>query len=190
MKIFACHTMHLFSSDAVTTDFKASSTYRLLASVANRPPRNLPVEHSLAVSRFMLGDGFADILAIPRTTFVRNVRMQFGMFMEWALVYFGRCWTTRWEVERVAMTRKVIQMIVVWQLGGRRTKFTSKVFSVTAEKDDGTEDDDDLDPEVTTGPEAGKAIVRRWKWLLGEMAAVLVVPVMLASGIVAYTTLR
>ena len=185
MKIFACHTMHLFTSDVVTVDFKTTSTYRLLASVADRPPRHVPVEHSLAVSRFLLGDGFADRLGIPRTTFRQNLKLQSGLFVEWALVYFGRVWTHRWEEERVTLMRRLIQMVVVWQLGGRRTKFTSKDYMTTTEKIEGSEDDDELDPEVKMGPEAGKAVVKRWKWLLGEMVAAVVAPV-LVVGLTGY----
>ena len=189
MKIFACNTMHLFSIDVVAAEFKVSSTYRLLASVADRPPRNIPIEHSFAVSRFLLGDGFADRLGLPETTFRRNLKLRLGMSIEWALVYFGRCWTNRWEVERVTMTRMLIQMIVVWQLGGKRTLFTPKEFALTPEKHNEA-DDDELDPEVQMGPVAGKAIVGRWKWLLAEMAAVVAVPVLLVAGATTYAVWR
>jgi hypothetical protein len=190
MKIFACHTMHLFTSDAITDDFESTSTYRLLSSVANRPPQHVPVEHSLAVSRFLLGDGFADLLGIPRTTFIRNLRFQSGMFIEWSLVAFGRCWTNRWEEQRITLTRRVIQMIVVWQLGGKRTKFTSKDYMTTQEKIEGVEDDDELDPDVRIGPEAGKAVLKGWRWLLCEMVAVIAVPAVLVVGSAGYAIWR
>jgi len=35
-------------------------------------------------------------------------------------------------------------------------------------------DKEELDPEVKMGPVAGKAIIGRWKWLIGEMVGVLV----------------
>ena len=42
-------------------------------------------------------------------------------------------------------------------------------------------DDDELDQEVQLGSEAGKRIVSRWRWLLAEMAAVVLSPVMVAG---------
>ena len=91
-------------------------------------------------------------------------------------------------------------MIVCWQLGSRRTKFTIKTFAadvmlpLVVERDSVPEeskgisitgkeekpidpDDDEMDPEIQVGPEAGKKIIGRWRWLLLEMMAVLVAPV-------------
>lgn len=103
------------------------------------------------------------------------------------MIAFGRHYRKGWEVERVACTRLLISMLVCWQLGVRRTKFTVKTFigdfpvanEQEVESDDEknkveTFDDDDLDPNVTMGVEAGKRIIRRWKHLVYEMGAVLV----------------
>jgi hypothetical protein len=79
---------------------------------------------------------------------------------------------SRWEVERVAVTRMLLLMIVCWQLGVKRTRFTIKAFG---DEKGGEEDDkEELDPEVKMGPAAGKAIIRRWKWLAAEMVVVTV----------------
>jgi hypothetical protein len=112
------------------------------------------------------------------------------MTIEWALVYFGRIWTTRWEVERITMTRLLIRMIVCWQLGVKRTKFTPKVhFAEEEEKLVPGHDDDELDPSVRMGSEAGKAVVKRWKRLMVEMAVVLSVPLLAVSGVGAWSVL-
>jgi hypothetical protein len=85
----------------------------------------------------------------------------------------------------------LLLMIICWHLGVKRTKFTIKAFGddmghaertdATAEKEKGEEkgevedvDKEELDPEVKMGPVAGKAIIGRWKWLIGEMVGVLV----------------
>jgi len=76
-------------------------------------------------------------------------------------------------------------MIVCWQLGVKRTRFTIKAFGDDKGKREENEDDPDkeeLDPEVKMGPEAGKAIIGRWKWLAGEMAAVVIgIPVLVGA---------
>ncbi len=133
-------------------------------------------------------------------------------WIEWSLNAFGRVYLQRWEVERVACTRTIISMIVCWQLGSRRTRFTIKSFGadtllpqvvekegsedtlIDQEKKGGDTlvgkdnekvvdpDDDELDPEVQVGPIAGKRIVGRWRWLLLEMAAVVVSPALVVGG--------
>ena len=177
-------TLHLFSSDYITDDYRTTHTYHLLASVANRPPRYASVDTSLAMSRFLLGDGLADRLALPPTPIWTYTKMHIGFLLERAMKAFGRVYRVQWEVERVEMTRMLVLMIVCWQLGSRRTKFTIKEFAHDLEKldiksDNGEQgdkeynpDDDELDPEVKMGPEAGRAIVKRWKLMLMEMGAV------------------
>jgi hypothetical protein len=72
----------------------------------------------------------------------------------------------------------LLLMIVCWHLGIKRTRFTIKAFGDDMGHREGElvapdADKEDLDPEVKMGPEAGKAIIRRWKWLIGEMVGVL-----------------
>lgn len=183
-KMYACNTLHLFSFKAIPSNPTQTSTYRLLAAAANRPPLNASIEYTLALSRFLLGDGLADRLSVPRTGWRPFLRIRFAMTIEWALVYFGRVWTRRWEVERVTMTRLLIRMIVCWQLGVKRTKFTPKVhFAEDEDKLVPGHDDDELDPGVRMGPEAGKAAVKRWKRLIMEMGVGLVIPIVAVVGV-------
>lgn len=181
-KLFACNTMHLFSEDFTTSDHRSTATYRLLSAVCDRPPIRTNVDHHLAISRFLLGHGLADRLAIPRTTVRRRMRLAVARGIDQSLVVFGRWYTPRWEIERVAITRMLLLMIVCWHLGIKRTRFTIKAFGddmghadvekAGEEKED--VDKEELDPEVKMGPVAGKAIIGRWKWLIGEMVGVLV----------------
>lgn len=187
-KLFACNTMHLFSEDFSTSDHRSTATYRLLSAVCDRPPIRTNVDHHLAISRFLLGSGLADRLAIPRTTMRRRARLAVARGIDQALVAFGRVYSSRWEIERVAITRMLLLMIVCWHLGVKRTRFTIKAFgdamghATSASSDDVGEkgeqvedlDKEELDPEVKMGPVAGKAIIGRWKWLIGEMVGVLV----------------
>ena len=126
----------------------------------------------------------ADRLSVPPTDLQFRLRVRFAMTMEWALVHFGRLWTRRWEVERVTMTRLLIRMLVCWQLGVKRTKFTPKVhFAEDESKLVPGHDDDELDPGVRMGPDAGKAAIRRWKRLMMEMAAVVLAPIAAVVGL-------
>jgi len=139
------------------------------------------VNQSLAISRFLLGDGLGDRLALPPTPFHRKLRIIAKNYGERMMLTFGRYYSPRWEIERVAITRLLMLMVVCWQLGIKRTRFTIKAFgddmghSEKQLQQVGEDlDKDELDPEVRMGPEAGKAIIKRWKWLLGEMVGVMV----------------
>jgi hypothetical protein len=179
--------------DYSDVDYRTTSTYRLLSAVAERPPRKTPVEYHLGLSRFLLGDGLADRLAIPPTPRKVYWRMKLNFLIDQVSIGFGRIYTSRWEVERMEITRLLLLMIVCWQLGVRRTKFTIKAFQLDeevspkpAESEEKAEkvvdpDNDELDPEVTMGPEAGRRIISRWRWLIGEMVCVCVGMPMLAG---------
>jgi hypothetical protein len=133
-----------------------------------------------------------------------------GIWVEWSVVAFGRRWRRGWEIERVECTRVLLSMIVCWQLGVRRTKFTIKAFEgdvpgvangaglgaplVLAEKQaEGKEkaidpDDDEMDPSIERGEVAAKRIINRWRWLLVEMAGVVLgtVGLPVAGGLLWY----
>ncbi|KAK4688204.1 hypothetical protein P7C73_g1904, partial [Tremellales sp. Uapishka_1] len=211
-KVFACMTMHLFDEDPVAMDYQSTSTYRLLSSVSDRPPRHTPIAYHLATSRSLLGDGLADRLSLPTTSRAMRWRLRRAKWLDKALVDFGKYyWRRSWEDERVDCTRILVSMIVCWQLGVRRTKFTIKTFGgdlvmpmvegVNDTADVGKRDadakekvpdpdDDELDPSILMGPVAGKRIVRRWSWLLAEMAVVLATPgIALTFGIWRYRSL-
>lgn len=175
-KLFASNTMHLFSTDPVGVDFTLTSTYRLLHSTTGRPPFRRHINESLCLSRILLGDGLADRLALPRVSLVRRARTRVGFLMQRAIHAFGERYRPGWEAERVRATRLLVLMVVCWQLGTKRTRFTVKrggghvLGSGTGDEED--EDGDELDPEVKMGPAAGKEVVWRWKRLLYEMGAV------------------
>lgn len=146
----------------------------------------------------MLGDGLAEKLLLPPTSWKDTMKMKKNMWIEWLLNSFGKTYLERWERQRVDATRTLVSMVVCWQLGVKRTKFTIKEFGadttvppaiekVHDEKADTQEevddDGDELDPEVRMGPEAGRAIIKRWRWLLMEMAVVLAAPVFMGLGL-------
>ena len=49
--------------------------------------------------------------------------MEFDIFSSWVLITFGRCWRQGWEHERQQLFARVVELLVVWQLGERRTLF-------------------------------------------------------------------
>ncbi|ORY26804.1 hypothetical protein BCR39DRAFT_560389 [Naematelia encephala] len=255
-KLFACMTMHLFdlpSSSAQTVDPRTTNTYRLLSAVTGRPPRPMPIEYHLATCRFLLGDGLADRLSLPPTSTRTKWQLVRAVWLERSLVLFGRYYRSGWEVERVLSTRLLVSMVVCWQLGVRRTRFTIKAFGAdmalpTVQVQDEVEvetkiqvpmkityddksqrldeevnnmnekqieheeikhkekedkdtpkkeeenhkdkvpdpDDDELDPQVTMGVEAGRRIIAKWRWLLIEMATV----VLATSSLSAFTAYK
>jgi hypothetical protein len=122
-KLFACTAFHHFSDPLPPTDPFDTTSFRVLEAVSNRPPSNKDVMYHCEVSRALLGDGLADRLALPRaTTLTTCLRVRFNFLTGRALVEFGRMWRRGWNLERQAIFRKTLPMIVAWQMGERRVR--------------------------------------------------------------------
>lgn len=151
-------------------------------------------------SRLLLGDGLANHLALPPGTASDRWRVWVDVTVGRVLVEFGRRWRKGWERERVSLTGDIIELLVVWGLGERRT-----VFSVREEKDweeklrEG-ESESPVSPFLSSsfvilrrslfglaltyflcgtqgikmGKEVGASVRSRWQWLIAELGAVVV----------------
>jgi len=97
-----------------------------LNAVADRPPSNTSTLHHCELSRFLLGPGLADQLAIPRGSWRNRLAIQKHAWTSWLTSNFSAVYRGGWEIKRQALFRRVIVLIVAWQLGERRSTFTWK----------------------------------------------------------------
>ncbi|GAA94577.1 uncharacterized protein L969DRAFT_97379 [Mixia osmundae IAM 14324] len=171
-KAFASMSFHLFTEPAASRSLETNSTYKILSAVSNRAPDYKPVEYNCEISRTQIGHELADTLGLPRGDWKCKLAARYDRFSMRIFIQFGRYWRPGWDAERVSLFRLVIQCIVAWQLGSRRTHFAMRDPS-NYEKE--LTDTDGSEPtEVVLGAEAGRSIKSRFKWLVAEMAGVFV----------------
>lgn len=101
----------------------STPTYQILSAVANRPPRGQPVGHHLEMSRHLLGTGLANQLALPRGSWKERMTVELELWLGWMFVHFGRAYRRGWEMERQGWFREVIPLLVLYNLGERRSTF-------------------------------------------------------------------
>lgn len=65
--------------------------------------------------------------------------------------------------------KRVLELLVIWQLGSRRTLFTTREDSKQSEKFNENEGED---PGIIMGIEAGLEVKKQWKFMLAELVAV------------------
>ena len=188
---FASLAFDAFPS-SVPTDPYATPTYGILQAVSSRPPRSSQIGYHCEYSRRLLGPRLAEQLAIPRGSTRERLGVEVDVWSSWAMIAFGRRWRKGWERDRVKLFSQVIELLVVWQLGERRTNFVWREEGKRADKlgkDEGEEpvrgsaklplgsEIADLSREqgIKMGKEVGLDVKRRWKWLLAELVGVVAV---------------
>lgn len=167
---FASLAFDAFPADVPPASHAYSTpTYQILSAVANRPPRGQSIGHHCEISRRQLGTGLADQLALPRGTTREWAMVKVEALVGWTFVTFGRSWRKGWERERQLWFRDVIGLLVLWNLGSRRSTFAWRKEERREEKL-GEDEGEELESPLSV---KGKDIKSRWWWLIGEMVGVL-----------------
>lgn len=144
---------------AVYVPSTSTSTYRILMSVASRPPQTTStIGQHLSYSRLLLGDQLADHLLLPHGSTRERVHVWTEVLAGRALVAFGRRWRTGWEAERIKLMREVIELLVVWGLGERRTKFVVREEKSWGEKLTAGESDEPVSFDATVAMRAAQLL--------------------------------
>jgi hypothetical protein len=127
---FASLAYSVYPTGPPPSDPFSTPQYKILSAVCARPPRGQPVEHHIALTRLCLGGKMADQLALPSSSWVDNLRVDVEVWSGWALLAFGHHYARlagsrgrEWEGRRQKWVRRVLELLVVWQLGERRTTF-------------------------------------------------------------------
>ncbi|KAJ8296096.1 hypothetical protein OF846_001412 [Rhodotorula toruloides] len=176
---FASLAFCIFPSGATPSDPHATPQYKILSSIANRPPRPSTVQHHVELCRLFLGPSLADQLALPDSQWRERLAVDFEMWSAWTLLAFGQAYARipllgewrgkSWEVRRQKWFRWAIELVVVFGLGERRTVFAcgeADRHESKLQKDEGEE------PGVEFGAHVGAAVRKEWRDLLLEMGVV------------------
>lgn len=117
-----------------------------------------------------MGPGLAHQLALPRGSLYDRYKVAFDASASYCLITFGHYYPfKRWEQNRVSLMKRVLELLVVWQLGSRRPLYAEREDSKQAEKF--TEAEGEA-PGIVMGVEAGLEVKRQWKLMLAEVVAV------------------
>jgi hypothetical protein len=172
-RFFACVAFHLFKPELPKDPF-ATPTYTILHAVAHRPPQGRSTLYHCELSRYLLGTGLADQLAVPRGSWKDRLLVQQYSWMGWASAIFGKYYRPGWEIKRQALFRRIITLIIAWQLGERRSRFAWK-----DEKDHDKKiselpyDEAGEAPGLKMGIAVGQEVRREAQWVFIEMGCVL-----------------
>lgn len=130
---FASLAFGLFPAGPPPAEPFATPQYKILSAIAGRPPKPTRVEHHLELCRLLLGPSLADQLALPRGSLRDVLSVDLEIWTGWALLTFGAVYSRvpglgrwrgrKWEAERRRWFQWVIELVVVWQLGERRSLF-------------------------------------------------------------------
>ncbi|GAA5949922.1 hypothetical protein JCM21900_005524 [Sporobolomyces salmonicolor] len=172
---FASLAYSIFPSGSPPSDPLTTPQYRILSAVCGRPPRGKPIGHHLELCRRLLGPKMADQLALPRGRWTDKVSIVVEIWSGWALLAFGQVYAKvcagrgrRWEQKRQDWFRRVMELLVVYQLGERRTVFAWREEGRQGEvlrREEGEE------PGIEMGKHIGVEVRAQWKALLVEMGA-------------------
>jgi len=74
-----------------------------------------------------MGRQLAEYLGLPQdASSVQKLKVNAAMFGSRMLVKFGRYYRPGWELQRQLLTQRIIDMLIAWQLGEKRSIFTMK----------------------------------------------------------------
>ncbi|BGP23550.1 transmembrane protein [Rhodotorula toruloides] len=176
---FASLAFSIFPSGAPPSDPHSTPQYKILSSIANRPPRPSTVQQHVELCRLFLGPSLADQLALPESTWRERLTIDVEMWTAWALLAFGQTYAKTpllgewrgksWEVRRQKWFRWAIELVVVYGLGERRTVFAWREADRQKSK---LEKDEGEEPGVEFGAHVGTAVRKEWRDLLIEMGVV------------------
>ncbi|GAA5911167.1 hypothetical protein JCM6882_006596 [Rhodosporidiobolus microsporus] len=183
---FASLAYSIFPTGAPPPDPLKTPQYKILSAVCDRPPRGKPIDHHIALCRLALGPKLADQLALPQTSWRWRLPADVETWTGWALLTFGSTYARfggergrAWEARRQRWFRRVLELLVVWQLGERRTVYAWREAEKHGEKLEGHEGEE---PGIEFGKHIGLAVRKEWKWLMVEMGFVLGGAACLAGG--------
>ena len=149
-------------------------SHRYLRLTSSFSPLHLvaSVGHHLELARLLLGPALAAHIAIPRGRPRERLSVLLETALSWLVVHFGRLYRSGWDARRQRLVRHVIELLVVWQLGERRTTFA---WRAEARREDKFGADEGEAAGIEMGAHVGKRVRAEWKWLMAEAGAVAVV---------------
>lgn len=103
---------------------------QLLNAISNRPLYGRSLEYHAELSRLLVGDELAEIFQLPRSDVGTKIRLWGSLTLMRLELWFGRCYRSGWERERIRLMKEFADWLVMWQVGRRqafeRTEFVYK----------------------------------------------------------------
>ncbi|GAA5828371.1 hypothetical protein JCM11251_006217 [Rhodosporidiobolus azoricus] len=173
---FASLAYSIFPTGPPPSDPLKTPQYKILSAVCDRPPRGQPITHHIALCRLALGPKLADQLALPQSSMRDGLRADLEVWIGWSLVFFGSTYARlggsrgrNWEARRQRWFRRVLELLVIWQLGERRTVYAWREVERHGEK---LEKHEGEEPGIEMGKHIGVAVKKEWASLMMEMGVV------------------
>lgn len=189
-RFFACVAFHLFASPIPPKDPFSTATYKILHAVAHRPPGDKSTLYHCELSRKLLGHGLANQLAIPRGSYREWLHVQQHSWNSWIIAQFSRRYTPRWAIHRQLVFRRIITLIVAWQLGERRSHFAWKEEADHEKKISELDSKEAGEPAgLEMGVRVGREVRSQIRWLFAEMGAILA-GLGIIGGVMIFHTVR
>lgn len=162
-RFFASVAFHLFAGTQKPKDPFATSTSKILHAIAHRPPTGKSAGFHCELSRMLLGYGLADQLGVPCGTLRDRLKVQQHAWTSWLQTTFGRYYRPQWEISKQLLLKRMITLVVTWQLGEKRSTYTwrdhqhheSKISDMMKDHAEAGED---------SGLEFGMHIAKEVKW--------------------------
>lgn len=185
-RFFASIAFHLFGDSLPPEDPFKTSSYRILNSIAYRPPTGKSPGYHCELSRMLLGPGLADQLGIPAGSAKDRWAVYRHSWESWAQATFGKYYRAGWEIDKALLFKRVMTLVVTWQLGEKRSTYSwrderhhsSKISDMLAEHAGAGED---------TNLEFGKHIATEVRWkakmIFFELAGVCLLTAALSAGV-------
>lgn len=168
-RFFACISFHLYAEPIVPENPYATSTYRVLQAVSDRPPQNKSTLYHCELSRALFGPGLSDRLALPRGTWTHRMDVHRYRWYSWSIAHFARYYRASWDLRRQELFRTIIVTMVAWQLGERRSKYTWKNEEDHGKRIDQLSSDLYRDEGETSGLQFGVDVEKKLKLEAGSI---------------------
>ncbi|VDB87859.1 unnamed protein product [Peniophora sp. CBMAI 1063] len=171
--------IHLFSPHPELQHL-VPPTLPILRALADRPHTRTSYQYNCALARHLIGPTLSDHLSIPRTTLPVYLRMRLSLAVQALPCHFARVYPRRgWLLARRAALREALVAVVEGSgLGMRRTAFRPRQPGAS-DLDPGVREQERIEAKMGTGA----AIVRSFRAVWVEMAAVLVIAGLLVSSV-------
>ena len=106
------------------------------------------LSYHLEYARRLLGDNLSDQLNLPRGTWSDRFAVEFDVIASKLLVKFGRVYRNGWDLERQLLFSQVFELLVVWQLGSRRSTFAWRAEASQSKALEATEGEEAVSPTL------------------------------------------
>lgn len=123
--LWSC-VLNLFSEEDLRSSAINPPTYKILQSIADRPPFHRSFQLHAAFTTSLVGTQLSDALGLPRPSFRSKAQVYItyaGMFIT---IAFGQFWRQTWDKKRILASKKLLRRLVVWNLGNKRSLFVGE----------------------------------------------------------------